>query len=66
MAAIFSRHEISFSGVRRISLMAACSSVACAVDASALKDGDAAINAVAAAPIMAVFRTLDTVATRDL
>ena len=66
LAAIFSRHETSFSGVRRISLMAACSSVACAVDASALKDGAAAINAVAAAPIMAVLRTLDTVVTRDL
>ena len=66
VAASFTRHEISFTGVRRMFLMAACSGAASGAGASALKDGVAAIKAVAAAPIMAFLRTLDTVATRDL
>jgi hypothetical protein len=43
--------------------MAACNSVACVVDVSAPNTGAAAINAVAAAPSIAVLRTLDI--TRD-
>src|SRR4030095_5488220 len=60
----FARHDAGCAGVRRMCLMVACSEGS--VPGAAAKAGAAAINAVAAAPIIAVLRISDTAATRDL
>ena len=55
VADAFTRHDVAFTGVRRMFLIVACSDAS--VPWEAAKAGAAAINAVAAAPIMADLRT---------